>query len=341
MQKEKVDLYKVLGVERSASEAEISKAYKTLAKRYHPDMHTNKPEKDRQKAEEKFKEISNAYEILVDKDKKAFYDATGCTDPNQAGSHFGNFGSEGFSSAFGSGEGINLNDLFGGSKGSGFSFRGSDGFEDLGGSFFRSGNFQNMFTGGFGHQQSRAEKGSCRKGAAPPPNKTIEYHLKVTLEDICMGTTKTIKIRKQLRNGQRVENVVHVKILPGYKPGTKITFDNAGDEHPDGSSTNIVVILQEVPHALYKLSGSDIVYDFCIGLKESLKPFSKSIIGLKGNPITITNEMFGSVWGDRVVKEEGVPDRSQGSRRGNLVIKPRVVLDLTPNEIEKVRNALF
>lgn len=330
MQNKKEDLYKVLGVEKTATASEINKAYRALAKRYHPDMHTNKSEAEKKRAEEKFKEVGNAYEVLSDKDKRAFYDATGCTDQNSMGGGF-----SGFNNAGGGFGGINLNDLFGNG---GFSFTAEESSGGFGRSSFFSGSgggFESFFGGG------RPQEPSGRKSrSAPPPNQVFEYQLKVTLEEICTGVTKKIKVNKQLRNGETVPNIIEVKVLPGYKPGTKITFANAGNDHPDGSSTNVVVVLKEIPHALYKLSGTDIVYEFAIGLKESLRPFSKTIMGLRGTPIKITNETFGAVWGDRIVKDEGIPDRTLGGRRGNLIIKPRVMLDLTPKEIAKVKEAL-
>ena len=86
---EKRDYYEVLGLNKSASEEDIKKAYKSLAKKYHPDLNPNNPE-----AEEKFKEINEAYGVLSDADKKAKYDAYGhaAFDPSQQGGGFGGFG---------------------------------------------------------------------------------------------------------------------------------------------------------------------------------------------------------------------------------------------------------
>ena len=117
------DYYKVLGLDKSSTEDEIKKQYRKLAKQYHPDLNP-----DNHEAQEKFKEISEAYEVLGDKDKKQKYDTFGSNynfqgghnfDPSQYGFSYtsagGNDFSDFFNSFFGSnGGGFNMNDLFGG-----------------------------------------------------------------------------------------------------------------------------------------------------------------------------------------------------------------------------------
>ena len=108
---EKRDYYEVLGVSKSASDDEIKKAYRTLAKKYHPDAN-----KDDKTAEAKFKEINEAYSVLSDKEKKAKYDQYGHAgvDPNfGAGGGFSGFGGQGMD--------FDLSDIFGSFFGGGFS----------------------------------------------------------------------------------------------------------------------------------------------------------------------------------------------------------------------------
>ena len=152
---EKRDYYEVLGVPRTASEDEIKKAYRKLAKKYHPDM--NPGDKT---AEEKFKEVNEAYEVLSDAEKKARYDQFGHAgvDPNYGAGA----GAGGFSGGFG---GVDLNDLFG----------------DFFGGF-----------GGFGGSSRRANTANApRKGA------DIRVSLALSFMEAVHGCTKTVSISRQ------------------------------------------------------------------------------------------------------------------------------------------------
>ncbi|SJZ73979.1 molecular chaperone DnaJ [Anaerorhabdus furcosa] len=144
----KRDYYEVLGLAKGASEADIKKAYRTLAKKYHPDMNKDAG------AEDKFKEISEAYEVLSDPQKKASYD------------QFGHAGMEGAG--------------FGGAGG--FSGGGFDDLNDIFGSFFGGG------FGGFGGQQGQARRNGPRKG------QDRFMQMKVEFMDAIFGKTETINL---------------------------------------------------------------------------------------------------------------------------------------------------
>ena len=177
----KRDYYEVLGVDKSASAEEIKKAYKKMAIKYHPDKNPGDKE-----AEEKFKEVAEAYSILSDADKKARYD------------QFGHAGVEGagpdFSGGFGNLNDI-LNDLFGGAFGGGF-----------GGGF-------GGFGGGFGGQRGGQRQQRVYRG------RDIRVRVKLTLEEIAKGVEKEISIEKSVPchecGGKGAKNSSDIKTCPG------------------------------------------------------------------------------------------------------------------------------
>ena len=117
------DLYNILGVSKTATDAEIKSAYRQLAKKYHPDLYAGKPEAEKKEAEEKFKKISHAYDVLSNPEKRANYDNYGSEDGMQGGG----FGGSGFSA---SGFGDIFGDIFGNMFGGGGAQRRANARED-------------------------------------------------------------------------------------------------------------------------------------------------------------------------------------------------------------------
>lgn len=146
------DYYKILGVDKSASEAEIKKAFRSAARKYHPDQAKG----DKKEAEKKFKEVSEAYEVLGDKQKRQQYDQFG-----SAGANFGG-GGAGFNGA-----GFDFSNV-------NFDFGGGGGFGDI---------FESFFGGGRG-----------RNSRGPTPGANIQARVKVKFEDAVFGTTAEFKL---------------------------------------------------------------------------------------------------------------------------------------------------
>src|SRR3979411_3289153 len=167
------DYYETLGVSKTASEDEIKSAFRKLARKYHPDV-----AKDKKTAEEKFKQINEAYEVLSDPDKRSKYDQLGA-DWNQPG---GFQPPPGWGQQRGGGPGPNP---FGGGNGGGVEFEfGGTGFSDFFEAFFGGGRGQSAF-GGFGGRQATTERGA-----------DVEADIMVTLEEALHGSTRTVSLRR-------------------------------------------------------------------------------------------------------------------------------------------------
>src|SRR5699024_3411381 len=180
------DYYKILNVDKNASQDDIKRSYRRLAKKYHPDLNP-----DNEEAQEKFKEVNEAYEVLGDKDKKEKYDMFGINynfsggqnfDPSQNG--FGNGHTYTYTSSGGEGFSDFFNMFFGGDAG---------GFD-----------ISNLF-------------GGASRGQARPQRQTIDSELDITIEEGYKGTSKNIG----LNIGGQTKNI-SVKVPKGILPGKKL-----------------------------------------------------------------------------------------------------------------------
>ena len=158
----KRDYYEVLGVAKNASESDIKKAYRKAAMKYHPDKFANSSDAEKKDAEEKFKEINEAYEILSDAQKKAAYDQYGHAAFENGAGGAGGFGG-GFGGFSGNAQGFD--------------------FEDLGDIF------ESFFGGGGGRGRSQGPR--VKKG------EDLRYKLELTLEEIAKGVEKEIKYKRE------------------------------------------------------------------------------------------------------------------------------------------------
>jgi DnaJ-class molecular chaperone len=229
------DLYKVLGVSKGASQDEIKRSYRKLARSMHPDLNRDDP-----RAEEKFKEISSAYDILSDKNKRAKYDA-GQIDEN---------GRErpGFNSGFGGGSpfgsgGFGGGSPFGSRRTSSFDFSNIFGDDDI----FSS------FSGGRG---ARSRKPMRAKGA------NISYKLSVSFEDAVLGATK----RLNLTNGKTLE----VNVPAGTKTGQVLRLKGQGSRGMNGGEAGDALIEINVKeHDFFKMDGKNLILEVPISVKEA------------------------------------------------------------------------
>lgn len=237
------DYYKTLGVERGASKEEVQKAYRKLARKYHPDVSKEA------NAEDRFKEVSEAYEVLKDPDKRQKYDQFGSAwkQARQTGRPPPGF--EGFHFDFGSG---------GGRSGGGFRFEGDPGaFAGMGGSGF-SDFFEALFGGQGGARGRGGPRGAGGFGGtrAAARGADQEASISLGLEEAARGGKREIGLTDPATGGSKN---LSVSVPPGVKPGSRIRLQGQGSPGPGGGPAGDLYLKVEVlPHPDLRLDGQDL-----------------------------------------------------------------------------------
>jgi len=226
------DYYESLGVPRTASADEIKKSFRKLAREFHPDV-----AKDKKKAEERFKEINEAYEVLSDPDKRKKYD--------ELGAHWKS-GAE-FRPPPGYG-GFNGGQTFRGGRASGEEFHfGGTGFSD----FFEQMFGARMRGGGFGQRGGFSPEDAAERGA------DIEGDIMVTLEEAARGSVRTVNVS----HGDRRESH-QVKIPPGIAEGQKLRLAGRGESGSGGGeSGDLYLRVRLAKHPDFDVDGHNLLYE--------------------------------------------------------------------------------
>lgn len=354
------DYYKILGVDRNASEEEIKRAYRRLAKKYHPDMNPGD-----KKAEEKFKEITEAYEVLSDREKRRKYDELGA-----------DFFKQGFdpswkytyttSGGFG---GFDINEIFG----RGF---GRKGFEDI---------FGDVFGDIFTEPKREAVKGE-----------DIEYALDITLEEAAKGVSKEVVVKREKSclscggrgvgyggfvtcpscngSGRRKSSIsflnlsqtctkcggrgkivtnpcrecrgsgtvtdferINVKIPAGVKDGSKIRVAGKGNAGKNGGPDGDLYIITHIkPHPFFERKDDDVYLELPVTIGEALFGAKVTVPTLDGNivmnlpPLTQGGQVFR-------LKNKGIPHLKDPGR-GDQYVKIKIVI---PERIDEASKELI
>ena len=248
------DYYRVLEVSRDASEKEIKHAYRKAARKYHPDFNP-----DDESAEEKFKEVNEAYEVLSDPEKRKLYDQFGSEWKNwqnrggspedfwQQWQGAGGRRSTGRTYTYGTPGGMGGQDIF------------SDFFQQLFGGGFQQGDFErggyrdigDLFGGGMGGRQARPRKG-----------RDYEHEVQISLQEAYEGTTRLLQV-----GDRRIE----VKIPAGAKTGTRIRVAGKGGPAMGGGSPGDLYLVVEVQeHPRFRRDDRDLEVDVPVDLYTAL-----------------------------------------------------------------------
>ncbi|MCU0787209.1 MAG: DnaJ domain-containing protein [Verrucomicrobia bacterium] len=310
------DYYESLGVSRTANEAEIKKAFRNLARKYHPDV-----AKDKKLAEAKFKEINEAYEVLSDPEKRRKYDQLGASW--KSGSEFRPPpGWEGFGSggAFrGAGREGGQEFHFGGT---GF----SDFFEQLFGSRGRTAR------GGFGFDDVFGGADRAQRG------RDVEGDILVTLDEVLHGSVRSVTVRQADRSETH-----QVKIPAGIGEGQRLRISGRG-EHGPGGSGDLFLRVRLARHPDFEVRGHDLMCEVAMAPWEAVLGANISVPSLTG---TVNIKIpAGTQNGQKLrVRGRGLPTRDGG--HGDLIVAAQVEVpqSVTPAERrlweELARNSAF
>ncbi|GAX73219.1 hypothetical protein CEUSTIGMA_g672.t1 [Chlamydomonas eustigma] len=302
------DYYSILGVSRSADDNELKKAYRKLAMTHHPDKNPD----NREKAEAKFKELSEAYEVLSNPQQREIYDKYG-EEGLKAGGGPGGGGGGGHQ--FRSPEEI-FAEFFGGQSpfGGGDPFGGFPGMGGMGGMPFAF----NGMGGGMG--QGFGRSGSNRS-AGPRKDPPIESPLNLSLEELYSGTSKKMKICRKNAKGQSATEILEVGVKAGWKAGTKITFPEKGDERPGAIPSDIVFVIGEKAHPRFRRDGNDLIYTARVSLAEALCGTTLKIEHVDGSLISFPVTDVITPTSNKVIKGKGMPITKAPGTFGNMIVK--------------------
>jgi curved DNA-binding protein len=289
------DYYEILGVRKGATPEELKKAYRELALKSHPDR---VPAEKKKEAEDTFKEISEAYAVLSDPQKRSLYDQYGHSGVDQKFRQEDIFRGTDFRSIF---EG------FGDFNGSGF----VDIFSDLGFDFFG--------TGG-----RRKKRGSSARN--PGRSLDLESPLTVTLEEACRGTQKSVSHQGR---------TLTVTVPAGVKTGSRLRMKGEGESHGHDRG-DLHLVVEVLSHPLFQREGNDLLTDVSVTLPQALLGAELSVPTLEGSVIMKIPpgtqggstfrlrgkgmpELHGKGVGDELVKVNVAIPRNLSARQKELV----------------------
>lgn len=296
------DYYKILGVERNATDKEIKSAYRKLAREYHPDLHSDSSKKE---AEEKFKEINEAYEVLSDKEKRTKYDTLGANwqhgqdwqpQPGMDGVHYYTWSDNG-SGGFG-----------------------SSGFSDF---------FEALFGGGFHFDQNGSGFADTVRQNRSMRGHNLESELELSLEEAFHGGEKMVQLTSR-------DVRLSVKIPAGIQEGSKIRLKDQGGEGFNSSNRgDLILKIKLKQHPVYTLKDDDLETQIKITPEQAVLGSKISVPTLDGEvfltvpPMTHSGQKFR-------LRGKGWPKKD--GTRGDEYIK--IIIDI-PNKLSQEETELY
>ncbi len=288
------DFYKILGAKRNASQAEIKKVYRRLARKYHPDVNPGDPS-----AEERFKQIQEAYKVLNDPEKRKIYDRQGSYRDGQQAAAGNGFQDSGFA-------GFNEGHFSGG--------KGQSAFRDIFSDLFGRGN---------------AGAGSAR----PTRGQDLEYRVEVPFLDAIRGTQTRIRASRRDGRTQKVESF-RVKIPAGVKTGSRIRVPGKGDAAEFGGSPgDLFLVVRVQPHPFFSRRRNNVLCKVPITIDEAVLGAEIEVPTVEGKArLKIPS---GTQNGQKFrLRGRGAPS-AKGGGRGDQLVEVQVVLPTVKDERSK------
>ncbi|RAK73396.1 putative DnaJ domain protein Psi [Aspergillus fijiensis CBS 313.89] len=367
-------LYDALSIKPDASQDEIKKAYRKAALKYHPDKN-----KDNPAASEKFKEVSQAYEVLSDPEKRKVYDQFGLEYLMRGGPPPTSGDADGGANPFAGGMpgGFSFGGMPGGGGGGTRTFHFSTG--PGGSSGFRFSNADDIFRnfakasggmggmgggggmdeddlfsmlggglgGGRGFRTNRGSTGFKQSARAPTPEPTVmEKELPLTLEEIMKGVTKKVTVKSKTfdpATGKRtVQDVtLEAKIKPGLRTGSKLKYRGVGDQE-EGGKQDVHLIVTEKEHPNFKRQGDHLITTVELSLKEALTGWERIVRTIDGKSIKVSKPGPTQPGYEERYPGLGMTVSKKPSERGDLIIRANVRFpaSLTAAQKEVLRDVL-
>ena len=297
------DYYKTLGVEKDATQEEIKKAYRKSALKYHPDRNPND-----KAAEEKFKEITEANEVLSNPEKRKKYD--------QLGSNWKQYER--------SGGGMNdwYNQYSSGGQGSSFKFEG-----DLGDLFGNVGGFSDFFESFFGGRRSQRHAGSAFTQAQKGSD--YEADLNLTFEEAYNGTERQINV-----DGRKLKIIIE----PGTREGKKLRLKNQGAQSKNGGDKgDLYLKIHILDHPFYEVKDDDLYYNLDVDLYTAVLGGKIQITTIDGKKINLTIPKESDNGKLLKIKNMGMK-KATSNRKGDLIVRVNIQI---PKNLTSEETKLF
>ncbi|EDV25013.1 DnaJ-like protein subfamily B member 13 [Trichoplax sp. H2] len=310
------DYYKILQITQNVKSQDIKKAYRKFALKYHPDRNTAID------AVDKFKEVSEAYDVLSNGIRRAIYDQ---------------YGEEGLKA------GVPMSEAEGQTFTEGYVFHGDA--ERVFREFFGGNNpYADYF-----QPESDADMGfgGIRGRGRKKQDSPVEKELLLSLEELYTGCIKKMKVSRRVLNDDGHTTSIREKILTipvkkGWKPGTRITFPQKGDEGPNNIAADIVFIVKDREHDRFTRSEVDLCYKAKISLADALAGCLIEIQTLDNRILSIPINEIVKPGFTKTVPGEGMPISNESNKKGNLIIAFDIIFPkhLTPEKKSMARKAL-